>query len=88
MASLKLLKEIAEHSMERCEIPWDKEDLLELIDRAKDCEDEISEYEQAYQETQDALYEVEEELLTMYKIRVLYERYLAINKVTQEALNE
>ena len=45
MVSLKLLKDIAEHSMERCEIPWEEEDLLELIDLAKDYEDEISEYE-------------------------------------------
>lgn len=88
MASLKLLKEIAEHSMERCEIPWEEEDLLELIDRAKDCEEEISEYEESYMETQEALHEVEEELLTMYKIRVLYERYLAIKNVTQEVSNE
>lgn len=89
MASLKMLKQIAEHSMEHCEIPWDQEDLLELIDRqgviyAKDCDDEISDYEQAYQETQDALYEVEEALLTMYKIRMLYERYLAIKNVTAQ----
>ena len=88
MASLKLLKDIAEHSMERCEIPWEEEDLLELIDLAKDYEDEISEYEQAYTETQEALHEAEEDLLSMYKIRVLYERYLAINKVTQEVLSE
>lgn len=84
MASLKMLKQIAEHSMEHCEIPWEEEDLLELIDRAKDCDDEISDYEQAYQETQDALYEVEEELLIMYKIRMLYERYLAIKNVTAQ----
>ncbi len=84
MASLKLLKEIAEHSMERCEIPWDEEDLLELIDLAKDYEDENSEYEQAYTETQEALHEAEEELLSMYKIRALYERYMAIKNVTQE----
>ena len=84
MVSLKLLKDIAEHSMERCEIPWEEEDLLELIDLAKDYEDEISEYEQAYTETQEALHEVEEDLLSMYKIRVLYERYIAIKNVTQE----
>jgi hypothetical protein len=58
--------------------------LQDLIEQAKDCAMEISEYEQAYQDTQDALYEVEEELLNMYKIRVLYERYLAIKNVTQE----
>jgi len=82
--TLKLLKELAEHSMERYEIPWEEETLQDLIEQAKDCAMEIAEYEQAYQDTQDALYEVEEDLLNMYKIRVLYERYLAIKHVTQE----
>ena len=88
MASLKLLKDIAEHSMEHYEIPWDDKELQHLIAAAEDCTTAILEFEQAYTETQEALHEVEEELLTMYKIRVLYERYLAINKVTQEVVSE
>ena len=83
MVSLKLLKDIAEHHMERYEIPWDEEELHHLILAANEYLPVIAEYEQAYVDTQEALYTLEEELIMMYKIRVLHERYLAIHTATQ-----
>jgi len=88
MVSLKVLKDIAEHSMEHYEIPWDDEELHELISAANTYLHAIPEYEQAYMDTQEVVYMVEEELIMMYKIRALHERYLAINKVTQEVVSE
>jgi hypothetical protein len=83
MVSLKVLKDIAEHSMEHYEIPWDDEELHELISAANTYLPAIPEYEQAYMDTHETLYMVEEELIMLYKIRALHERYLAIHTMTQ-----
>lgn len=83
MVSLKVLKDIAEHSMEHYEIPWDDEELHELIRVANTYLPAIPDYEQAYMDTHETLYMVEEELIMLYKIRALHERYLAIHNATQ-----